>query len=205
MKLKGWLMVMELGYSTSLTGAGFMLYEFKQVANLKNQGYSDQEIRKKVITENLFEYKKISSLKRGLPYIINRVNALDETLRKLVIDGSIEIQKTINLYAIMKTDRLFFEFMDEVIKEKFQANDFIFERKESNLFFAIKAEQNDAIASWSEATVQRLKQGHRKVLTDIGLLRDLKSGELSRLMIDEELKKHLIQLGDAKYVQAMGE
>ena len=196
---------MELDYSTSLTGAGFMLYEFKQVVKLKIQGHSDQEIRKKVITENLFEYEKISSLKRGLPYIINRVNALDETLRKSVIGESIEIQKTINIYAIMKTDRLFFEFMDEVIKEKFQTNDFFFERKDSNLFFAIKAEQNEAIANWSEATVQRLKQGHRKILTDTGVLRDLKSGELSRLMIAEELKNQLIQLGDAKYVHAMGE
>lgn len=196
---------MELEYSTSLTGAGFMLYEFKQVAKLKTEGHSDQEIRKKVITENLFEYKKISSLKRGLPSIIRRVNVLDERLRKLVIEESIEIQKVINIVAIMKTDRLFFEFMDEVIKEKLQANDYYFERKDLNLFFAIKAEQDEAVASWSEATVQKLKQVHMKILTETGVLRDLKSGELNRLIIDEQLKDHFMQIGDAKYVHAIGE
>ena len=196
---------MELEYSTSLTGAGFMLYEFKQVAKLKTEGHSDQEIRKKVITENLFEYKKISSLKRGLPSIIRRVNVLDEQLRKLVIEESIEIQKVINIVAIMKTDRLFFEFTDEVIKEKLQANDYYFERKDLNLFFAIKAEQDEAVASWSEATVQKLKQVHMKILTETGVLRDLKSGELNRLIIDEQLKDHFMQIGDAKYVHAIGE
>lgn len=37
----------ELAYSSVLTGASFMYYEFKQVVALKQSGLSDQDIRKK--------------------------------------------------------------------------------------------------------------------------------------------------------------
>jgi len=196
---------MELEYSSVLTGASFMLYEFKQVIMLKEQGHSDQEIRQKVVTDNLFQYEKISSLKRGLPSILRRVNTLDETLRKLVIEESFEFGKFINLYAIMKTDRLFFEFMNEVIHEKLQANDYSFEKKDLNTYFTVKAEQDENIASWTEATVQKLKQVYVKILLETGLIKDKKSGELNRLIIDEQIKDHLTHIGDARYVRAMGE
>ncbi|MBG9589520.1 hypothetical protein ABE26_21425 [Cytobacillus firmus] len=198
-------MRMELEYSSVLTGASFMLYEFKQVVMLKEQGYSDQEIRKKIITENLFQYEKISSLKRGLPSILRRVNVLDETFRKLVIKESFEVGKIINLYAIMKTDRLFFEFMDEVIKEKLQTSDYIFEKKDLNTYFTVKAEQNENIASWTESTVQKLKQVYLKILFNTGILKDKRSGELNRLMIDNRISDHLTHIGDANFVSAMGE
>lgn len=198
-------MTIELEYSSVLTGAPFMLYEFKQVVILKEQGHSDHEIRQKVITENIFQYEKISSLKRGLPSILRRANALDETLRKLVIEESFEYGKVINLYAIMKTDRLFFEFMNEVIHEKLQVNDYIFEKKDLNTYFTVKAEQDENIANWTKTTIQKLKQVYCKILLETGILEDKKTGELNRLIIDEQIKDHLIRIGDAQYVRAMGE
>lgn len=182
-----------------------MLYEFKQVVILKDRGYSDQEIRTKVIKENLFQYEKITSLKRALPSILRRVNVLDETLRKFVIEESFDVGKIINLYAIMKTDLLFFEFMDEVIGEKFQRNDYHFEKKDLNTFFAEKGEQEEKVASWNEKTVQKLKQVYVKILLDSGILKDKRTGELNRLIVDERLKNHLMQIGDARYVRTMGE
>lgn len=198
-------MKIEPEYSSVLTGAPFMLYEFKQVVILKDRGYSDQEIRTKVIKENLFQYEKITSLKRALPSILRRVNVLDETLRKFVIEESFDVGKIINLYAIMKTDLLFFEFMDEVIGEKFQRNDYHFEKKDLNTFFAEKGEQEEKVASWNEKTVQKLKQVYVKILLDSGILKDKRTGELNRLIVDERLKNHLMQIGDARYVRTMGE
>ena len=181
-----------------------MLFEFRQLAMLKEQGDSDEDIRRKAIAENLFQYEKISSLKRGLPSILRRVNALDPKLRKMVLEESLECVKTINLYAIMKTDRLFFEFMNEVICEKLQRNDYTLEKKDLNLFFAIKAEQDGSIDSWTESTIQKLKQVYRKVLLETGLLNNRTSGELNRLIVDEHIKNHLLLIGDRAYVQAMG-
>ena len=192
-------------YSAALTGAPFMHYEFKQVIMLKNEGYSDQEIRNKVIDENLFQYGKTSSLKRGLPYIIKRVNALNGSLRKLVIEESFNVVKVVNLYAIMKTDRLFFEFMNELVSEKLRMNNHVLERKDINAFFTSKAEQNETIANWTEHTVNKLRQVYVKILLETGIVKDLRTMEMNHLMIDERIKEQLIHIGDAIYVRAMGE
>jgi hypothetical protein len=182
-----------------------MLYEFKQLVALKVKHYSDKEIKEKVIKENIFQYEKISSLKRGIPYLLVRVNALDEALKEMVIEGSLEVIKIINLYSIMKTDRLFFEFMDEVIKEKIQSNNLVLEKKDLNAYFAEKAEQDEGIANWSESTIQKLKQVYKKILLETGMLKNKHTGEISRLIIDESFMHHLIEIGDARYLRAMGE
>lgn len=198
-------MTMDIEYSSVLTGAGFMLYEVKQVAKLKQQGYSDKEIRYKVLEENIFQYEKLSSVKRAMPYILKRVDLLDELLMQLLIDEPYEVGKVINLYAIMKFDRLFYEFMQEVVAEKLNNNDYFLNKVDVNVFFAAKMEQSEFMAGWSDTTVAKLKQVFKKILLNAGLLKDLKSNELNRLYIDERVKVHLNHLGDAKYLQAMGE
>jgi hypothetical protein len=203
-KSEGW-MKMESKYSSVLTGASFMLYELKQIVVLKEKGLSEKEIRTKVITDNLFQHNKISSLKRGLPSLLRRVNVLNESLIKLVVEESLEVGKVINLYTIMKTDLLFFEFMNEVIKEKFQMSDYSFEKKDLNTFFTVKAEQDENIANWTEATVQKLKQVYIKILLEAGILKDKRSGDLNRLVIDDRVRNHLINMGDFNYLDAMGE
>ncbi|MEI0738845.1 BrxA family protein [Paenibacillus sp. JTLBN-2024] len=100
-------MSQELDYSATLTGASFLFYEFKQVVSLKEQGIDETEIKNRVLGENLFQYQVKSSLKRSLPSVLRRVNVLDDTLRKMVLEESLDTGKIINLYAIMKTDRLF--------------------------------------------------------------------------------------------------
>lgn len=198
-------MTIELEYSVTITGASFLFYELKQVVGLKVRGLNDSEIREKVNTDNLFQYQVKSSIKRSLPSVLRRAKVFDETLCKMMLEQSLESGKIINLYAIMKTDKLFFEFMNEVIREKLENGDYTLEKKDINLYIASKAEQNARVAAWTEQTLGRLKQVYVKVLHDVGLLKDKKTGELSRLMMDEQLKQHLIQIGDIAYVRAMGE
>jgi Putative inner membrane protein (DUF1819). len=198
-------MTKELEYSATLTGASFLLYELKQVLKLKKQGFTDAEIKKKVIEENVFEYKFTSSLKRIVPSVIRRANALDESIHDWVLNSPLEVGKVINLYAIMKTDKLFFEFMNEVIREKFDANNYLLEKKDLNVFFVTKAEQDEKMSKWTEQTISKLKQVYMKLLYEAGLLRDKKSGELSRILLDEDIKRHLTYVGDSAYLRAISE
>ncbi|WP_121614396.1 DUF1819 family protein [Mesobacillus foraminis] len=198
-------MTKELDYSATLTGASFLLYELKQVLKLKSKGLSEAEIKQKVIEDNVFEYKFTSSLKRIVPSVIRRAAALDERLQGWVLNGPLEEGKLINLYAIMKTDRLFYEFMNEVIREKLEANNYLLEKKDLNVFFISKMEQNMKMAKWTELTISKLKQVYMKLLYEAGLLKDKKTGELNRLLLDKGLKHHLEYIGDSSYLRAMGE
>jgi hypothetical protein len=198
-------MTMELEYSSSLNGASFLLFELKQVIKLKQQGLAKDEIRKKVKEENLFQFNNQGRINRALPSVLKRAEAIDETLAALMLEGSIETGKTLNLYAIMKTDLLFFEFMDEVIGEKLHNNDYLIEKKDTNLFFTSKAEQSEKVASWSDINIEKLKRAYMQVLYESGMLRTRKGKELDRLIIDEQIKNHLTRIGDARYIRAMGE
>jgi len=196
---------MELEYSSSLNGASFLLFELKQVIKLQQKGLSHQEIRKEVVDENLFQFEKKGRINRALPSIMRRAKVIDSTLGSIMLEGSVEMSKVLNLYAIMKTDMLFYEFMDEVISEKLHNNDYLIEKKDINLFFATKSEQSEKVASWSASNTDKLKRAFMQVLYESGILKERRGKELNRLIIDEQIKDHLIRIGDAQYVRAMGE
>lgn len=189
-------------YSTSLTGAGFRLYEFKVTVSLIEEGLTDDEIRRKVFEEDLFQ-QKASSTTRSFPYILKRARALDNPLRKYVLEESNQMAKQINFYAIMKTDLLFYEFMDEVIKNKLQNNDLIYERKDINIFFNEKSDENEKLANWSESTLKRLKSSYNRLLLEMGYLIKLSSSDLIPVQMDDLLRDYLIKIGGKEYVEAM--
>ena len=115
-------------YSGKLTGESFLLYELKIVAKLKKEGYTDKEIRKMVLEENLFQYKFTSSISRRLTPLMQRINLLDEELIDRLIEDPLGDGIVINLYSIMKNDRLFFEFMNVVMKDKLKSNNEVLEK-----------------------------------------------------------------------------
>ncbi|MRJ47475.1 DUF1819 family protein [Fundicoccus ignavus] len=189
-------------YSTSLTGAGFRFFEFKLIVNLVEEGLTDEEIREKVFEENLFQ-QKASSTTRSFPYILKRARTLDDQLRKYVLEESNQMAKQINFYAIMKTDLLFYEFIDEIIKIKLQNSDLIYEKKDINIFFNEKADHNEKLANWSESTLKRLKSSYNRLLLEIGYLSKLSSTDLILIQLDDLLRDYLVKIGDKKYVEAM--
>lgn len=198
-------MSLQLGYTATLTSDAFLYYELKQVLKLKIQGFCDEEIRKVVIDENIFQYKSKKSASRLLSSVMRRVRILDDYLINTIINEPMEVGKIVNLYAIMKTNRLFFEFMNEVIREKLQYNYEVLEKKDINIYFTEKSEQSEIVAGWSEMTIGKLKQVILKILTEVGIVENIKTCKLSRLIVPPELKEHLIGLGDKIYIQAMGE
>lgn len=198
-------MTIELEYSSSLNGASYLLFELKQVVKLQEQGFSQKEIRRKVIDENVFQFDNKGRITRTLPSVLRRAKVIDSKLASFMINGSLEMSKIINLYAIMKTDLLFYEFMHEIISEKLQSNDYLIEKKDINLFFERKSEQSEKVASWSATNTEKLKRAYMHVLFESGFLKERRSKELNHLIIDQQIKDHLMCIGDTQYVRAMGE
>lgn len=192
-------------YSAKLTGESFLLYEFKIITKLKKKGISDKEIRRIVLEENLFQYKFKSSINRRLTPLMQRVNLLDENLINMLLENPLEDGIVINLYTIMKNDKLFFDFMNEVIKKKFEAKNEILEKVDINIFIETKIEQNEEMVGWSEATINKIKQVMRKILIEAGIIENIKSGSIHKVIMSNQLKNYLIGLGENKYVLALGE
>ena len=54
----------------------------------------------------------------------------------------------------MKTDRLFFEFMYEVFRNKIILGDYSFKDRDINIFFQDKKSQSEIVDNWADSTVQ---------------------------------------------------
>ena len=103
-------------YSAGLLSQSFWFIEFKKIVKHTNDGKSIDEIRALCLEDNLLGISKAYRAKRIYGYIINRVRTLDSTLIKLFCDSDLSTQKLINLITILRTDRLFFEFVYEVYR-----------------------------------------------------------------------------------------
>jgi len=191
---------MERKYSANLTGAWFLFYEIKQVIKLLNKEMTDKEIRMKVMEENLFQYKSKSSIIRVFPSVIRRAKSLNIELRNLIITESIENGKLINLLSIMNDDLLFETFMNEIIKVKYREKDILLTKKDINLYFMQKAEQNEKVASYTNATLNKLRQVYLKILVETGLLTSTRDEELIKIFIDNQIRTILISNGYEKFV-----
>lgn len=180
---------MNSDYNGGLTREQFLFYEIRTVATLLCQGFDRDEIVKKIEEENLFQFPTERMIKSIAKTCFQRVDALDsETLVYLLANASSDVAKQINLYAMMKYNRIVWDFMTTVIGEKFRTQEFEYLRKDLNVFFFQLREQNDNVASWSDATVNKIKQVLNKCLVECGYLDSVRSTCLNIITIAPELE-----------------
>lgn len=194
---------MELQYSSNLAGVLFLYYELKQVAKLTLAGLSPVEIRAKIKDENLFQSATNKSIDKLLSATLKRVAVLDEMMLNLLVHGSLHTSKLVALLAIMKTNRLFLEFIEEVYLEKVQLGEQELESKDLRIFFNNKIEQSPKVAGWQESTVKKLSQVYSKILFEAGLINSTNKKRLTPPTIEEELLVHLRKIGDHRLSIAM--
>lgn len=155
-------------YNGALTAEQFLFYEIRIAAKMYLDGKKIEEAVEEIKKDNLFQYPTERQVSRLARTCYKRLDALDnEALIRDLAYAPAEIAKQINLYAIMRYNRLVWEFMTQVIGEKYGNQDFCFSRKDINAFFTRLQAQDDSVASWSEGTVNKIKSVLMRKLTPI--------------------------------------
>ena len=161
-------------------------------------------IKKMCIEENLFGAAKEYRAKRIYGYIWNRAKRLDKTLIDLFCTSDLATQKVINLIAILRSDRLFFEFMFEVYREKNILGIPIIEDADVNIFFKNKEIQSEDIAAWTDGTKRRLRSIYFNYLTDANLLTVVdKKKTITPPILDIALERYLEACGESVIIKAI--
>ena len=161
----------SLPYSAGLMSQSFWFVEFKAVLRMIANGKSDEEIKQISLSENLFGAPNEYRSRRICGYLLSRSKAVDADLLHLFLNADVDTQKLINLVAILRGDRLFFEFVYEVYREKAYLGQLCLETLDVNSFFTRKGQQSDSIEIWNDTTKKKLKGIYFNFLTDAGLLR----------------------------------
>ncbi|MFZ3131337.1 MAG: DUF1819 family protein [Desulfosporosinus sp.] len=194
---------MEPQYSSNLASTLYLYFELKQVAKLTMAGLSPKEIRVKIKEENLFQYATSKSIDKLLSATLKRVAVLDEIMLNLLVHGSLYTSKLIALITIIKTNRLFSEFIEEVYLEKVRLGEQALEPRDFRIFFNNKAEQNPRIAGWQESTLRKLSQVYSRILFEAGLINNTRKKKLTPPTMEQELLVHLRKMGDQRLIIAL--
>lgn len=167
-------------YNASLTREPFLFYEMRTTARLMAEGYSGAEAIAKICEENLFQYPTEKTVKRIASACVRRLEGMnDDSLIAAMATQPVDVAKQICLYAMMKNSRLIWEFMLTVIGEKYNLRDTSFGKIDLNTFFLRLQEQDDAVATWGEQTITKLKQVIARVLVETEYLDSLRSEKLN--------------------------
>jgi hypothetical protein len=107
----------EQKYSAGMVSRPFWFLEFKKTVKFLNDGLSLDDIKKKNLTENIFRANKEYRAKEIYNGVARRAKMFDAELINLFCDTGLETEKAMALFAAMKIDKLFFEFMYEIYRE----------------------------------------------------------------------------------------
>jgi len=191
-------------YSTTLKTRGFLYLETKKAAALLLDGLTAAEIKKKSMEENIFLMKTDNRKQEVASTILNRLSTIDDHLLKVIVNGDLGTSKLVVFLAIIKSDRLFFEFMREVFNEKLLLKNNTITILDFNNFFQRKSEQSDQIARWADYTYYKLGQVYRKILTEAGLAKPEKGKlRIYRAVLNQDVVAHIKTSGDQLYLNTM--
>lgn len=179
-------------YNGGLTREQFLFFETKTVARLLFEGRSIEEAILQIEKENLFQFPTERMIVSIANSCYRRLRALDsERLVEVVATASVDVAKQVNLYAMMKQNRIVWDFMTTVIGEKYRTQDFSYTKKDLSAFVFQLQEQNEEVASWSDSTIQKIKQVLTKILVECDYLDNNKSEILNPVYLYPELEEEI--------------
>ena len=167
------------------------------------EGLSDDVAIQRIVKENLFQYPTERSVKRMAGACVRRLQGMNDIdLVSAIATKPQDVSRQICLYAMMKEHRLISDFMLTVIGEKYRTQDLSFGRIDVNTFFLRLQEQDDAVATWSEKTIQKLGQVIVRILVDNEYLDSTKADRLNPILIFSVLENTLRACEDAYMLPA---
>ena len=199
-------------YSAGLMSQSFWFVEFRQYLRLKKENISDDEIKRRITEENLFGAPNECRAHRIGNYLSARAGRMSQEELVLFFACDITSQKLINLICIMRNDRLMFEFINEVYREKVMLGAETIDLSDGRAFFTEKEKQDDTVAGWQDKTKRRLISTYLNFMPDARLLSmsarmpgNSKSGtrKITIPLPDEALQHHLETTGETTILKAI--
>ena len=111
-----------------------------------------------------------------------------DSLVEMIATQSSDTAKQVCLYAMMRYNRLVWDFMVTVIGEKYRNRDMSFARRDLNVYFIRLQEQIDSVAAWSDTTVNKAKQVLLRILVENEYLDSVNADHLNPVWLDRQLE-----------------
>ena len=191
-------------YSAGMISKSYWYLESKKTAQYMLEGLSRKEVVELAITDNIFQVDSEYRSKTIANAIYTRLDSLPKILLEAIINSDIHTSKILVSISIMVTDRLFFEFMHEVFRNKIILGEYLLKDRDINTFFDEKKAQSEVVDKWVDSTMYKLKKMFIQILLEAGILR-IESGKRVILppFLDYRIKQILVDKDLAPFLYAV--
>lgn len=164
--------------------------ETRQCISLQREGKDLAEIKQLSQTENIFNAASKSRAENIRVVTARRIGAVNDKFLEFFQSQGAMAQKQLCIVMVMLTDHTFYQFMDDVFREKMIVGvSELYDRDIIGFIHGLQ-ESNERIAKWTDAAVAKLRDNYKHILreaefiSDTGATRQIIKPILNREMIE---------------------
>ena len=186
-------------YSLSFTAASLMFYETEQVARLYLEHDDWKVVAEMVVDDNVLQKGTVSTRKREFAEIKKRLVNLNKDELLFLTEATTDELKLYCLVLCVKTYRLIFEFISEVVRDKYLMFDYVIYDSDYAKFIESKTASSEKLQRITEKTEYKIKQVIFRILEQSSLIDSSKARNIQKPYVSDELQ-NIVSQYDVKFL-----
>lgn len=174
-------------YSLSFTTGAALIHESVIVAKLYSELRDWSAVQSRVLEENFFQARTVSSLKKLYGEVSRRLKHLTDAQLDMLATGADSQVKALNWLAICHQYMFVRDFTLEVIVPHYGSSRFLLSHEDYDAFFNAKAEWHENLDSASRQTKSKARQVLFRIIKECGLVSN--DNEIQHQYLEDSLKQ----------------
>ena len=188
----------------AITAENFYLIEMKNTCKFILKNKLEEDLKNLLKINNILETVSESNFSKKFNTINKRLKCLTDNLKKQIVDTDLASAKFINLYSILCNEKFILEFLEEVVKEKYDNYDYSIKESDFLNFMETKSEQSKVIQNWTTEGKRRMLIKVKNFLIEGGYLEKNKDGyKILKPIVDLAVIDEIKENGNEKILKIM--
>ena len=188
----------------AITAENFYLIEMKNTCKFILENKVEEDLKNSLKKNNILETFSESNFSKKYNTINKRLKSLTDNLKKQIVNTDLASAKFINLYSILCNERFILEFLEEVVKEKYDNYDYSIKESDFSNYMETKSEQSKVIQNWTAEGKRKMLVKVKNFLTEGGYLEKNKDGyKIIKPIIDLAVIDEIKENGNKKILKIM--
>lgn len=188
----------------AITAENFYLIEMRNTCKFILENKVEEDLKKMLKANNILEAVSESNFSKKFNTINKRLKSLTDNLKKQIVDTDLTSARFINLYSILCNERFILEFLEEVVKEKYDNYDYCIKESDFSNYIETKSEQSKVIQDWTAEGKRRMLIKVKNFLTEGGYLEKNKDAyKIIKPIVDLAVIDEIKENGNKKILKIM--
>ena len=187
-----------------ITSENFYLIEIRNTCKFILENEPEEDLKNLLKANNILETVSESNFSKKFNTINKRLKSLTDNLKKQIVDTDLASARFINLYSILYNERFILEFLEEVVKEKYDNYDYYIKESDFSNYMETKSEQSKVIQNWTAEGKRKMLVKVKNFLTEGGFLEKNKDGyKIIKPIVDLAVIDEIKENGNKKILKIM--